>query len=285
MPSLAEMNSATSAPDSADAMASRSPAMMTGMASGTTSLRKVCHLLARIERKSSSACSFTFTTPESVLIKGATVGLVSDRDRAFLQMALGTAGLTLNDVETVVVGEAGPTLANAFRNQSVSAISGAVPDWLAIQANGIPIRMITPEELLASPANTFAMNADRVEEMRPTLEGFLRAWTKGMYVAEVDPDVAAEMAKRAVPEEWENEQFGREFLDASIGMNLSETEQLGDIQPEVWAEIQPRYVEVGILDEVIDPSTFLNDTYIDAANDWDRAEVEAEVKAWKEENM
>ncbi len=218
-------------------------------------------------------------------LKGTTVGLVSDRDRAFLQMALGTAGLSIDDVDTVVVGEAGPTLANAFRNQSVSAISGAVPDWLAIQANGIGIRQITPQELLASPANTFSMNAERVEEMRATLEGFFRAWTKGMYVAKVDPDVAAAMAKQAVPEEWENEQFGREFLDASIGMNLSTTEKLGDIQPQVWADIQPRMVEVGTIDKVIDPSTFLNDTFIDAANDWDRAEVEAEVKAWKDENM
>lgn len=218
-------------------------------------------------------------------LKGTTVGLVTDRDRAFMQAALATAGLTLDDVDTVVVGEAGPTLANAFRRQTVSAIAGAVPDWLAIQANGIGVRLITPEELLASPANNFAINADMVEEKRDAIEGFLRAWSKGMYVAEVDPDILAAMAKKAVPEEWENEQFGREFLDASIGMNVSVTDRPGDLQTQVWTDLQPRMLSAGAIDKEVPVSEFLNDTYIAAANDWSREEVAAEVRAWAKDNM
>ena len=36
--------------------------------------------------------------------------------------------------------------------------------------------------------------------------------------------------------------------------------------------------------EEVDVSTFLNDAYIEAANDFDRAEVEAEAAAWVEAN-
>lgn len=218
-------------------------------------------------------------------LRGTTVGLVSDRDRAFLQAALATVGMTLDDVDTVVVGEAGPTLANAFRQQTVSAIAGAVPDWLAIQASGIPIRLITPDELLASPANNFVMMEDQIEEKREMIEGFLRAWSKGMYVAEVDADILAAMAKQAVPEEWENEQFGREFLDASIGMNVSVTDRPGEPQPEVWEALQQRLLDAGAIDKTVDVSTFLNDTYIAAADDWSREEVAQEVQAWADKNM
>jgi NitT/TauT family transport system substrate-binding protein len=211
---------------------------------------------------------------------GTTVGLVSDRDRAFLQASLDVVGKSIDDVQTVVLGESGPTLAAAIRDGQVSAISGAAPDWIALNANGIAVRLITPEEMLASPANTFAMNADVIEEKRAAIEGFLRAWSKGMYVASVNPEMVAQALRKGVPAEWENEEAGQLFLDMSIGMNVSVTERLGDLQSDVWTNIQPRLLSSGAIAQEVDVSTFLNDTYIAAANDWDRAEVETEAAAW-----
>jgi NitT/TauT family transport system substrate-binding protein len=215
---------------------------------------------------------------------GTTVGLVSDRDRAFLQAALDVVGKSIDDVETVVLGESGPTLAAAIRDGQVSAISGAAPDWIALNANGINVRLITPEELLASPANTFAMNKDMIEEKRAAVEGFLRAWSKGMYVSKVNPEMVAQALRKGVPAEWENEAAGQLFLDMSIGMNLSTTERLGDLQKDVWTALQPRLLSSGAIPQEVDVTTFLNDTYIAAANDFDRAEVEAEAAAWLEAN-
>lgn len=215
---------------------------------------------------------------------GTTVGLVSDRDRAFLQASLSVVGKSIDDVETVVLGESGPTLAAAIRDGQVSAISGAAPDWIALNANGINVRLITPEEMLKSPANTFAVNADMIEEKRKGIEGFLRAWSKGMYVSKVNPEMVAQALRKGVPAEWENEAAGQLFLDMSIGMNLSTTERLGDLQTDVWTAIQPRLKDSGAIAETVDVSKFLNDTYIAAANDFDRAEVEAEAAAWLEAN-
>ena len=215
---------------------------------------------------------------------GTTVGLVSDRDRAFLQAALDAVGKSIDDVETVVLGESGPTLAAAIRDGQVSAISGAAPDWIALNANGINVRLITPEELLASPANTFAASVDMIEEKRAAMEGFLRAWSKGMYVAKVNPEMVAQALRKGVPAEWENEAAGQLFLDMSIGMNLSTTERLGDLQTGVWTALQPRLLSSEAIPQEVDVTSFLNDTYIAAANDFDRAEVEAEAAAWLEAN-
>jgi NitT/TauT family transport system substrate-binding protein len=52
----------------------------------------------------------------------------------------------------------------------------------------------------------------------------------------------------------------------------------------VWTALQPRLLSSGAIPEVVDVSTFLNDTYIAAANDFDRAEVEAQAAAWLEAN-
>lgn len=215
---------------------------------------------------------------------GTTVGLVSDRDRSFLQAAMNAVGKSIDDVQTVVLGESGPTLAAAIRDGQVSAISGAAPDWIALNANGINVRLITPEELLSSPANTFAASVDTLEEKRPAMEGFLRAWSKGMYVSKNNPAMVAQALRKGVPAEWENEAAGQLFLDMSIGMNLSTTERLGDLQTDVWKALQPRLVSSGAIPQEVDVTTFLNDTYIAAANDFDRAEVDAEAAAWLEAN-
>ena len=217
-------------------------------------------------------------------LAGTTVGLVSDRDRAFLQASLDVMGKSIDDVQTVVLGESGPTLAAAIRDSQVSAISGAAPDWIALNANGIKVRLITPDEMLASPANTFAMNADMVEEKRAGIEGFLKAWSKGMYAASVNPEMVAQALRKGVPAEWEDEAAGQLYLDMSIGMNQSTTERLGDLQKDVWTALQPRLLSSGAIPELVDVSTFLNDTYIAAANDFDRAEVEAQAAAWLEAN-
>lgn len=215
---------------------------------------------------------------------GTTVGLVSDRDRAFLQAAMDVSGHSIDDVKTVVLGESGPTLAAAIRDGNVSAISGSVFDWAALVANGIEIETVTPDELLASPANTLAMKADMVEDKRAAMEGFFRAWSKGMYVGKVNPEAVEAMLRKSVPEEWEVEAAGKGLFEGVLPMNISTTERLGDLQSDVWKGVQPRMLSSGAIDKEVDVSTFLNDAYIDAANDFDRAKVEADAAAWLAEN-
>lgn len=218
-------------------------------------------------------------------LQSKTVGLVSDRDRVTMQIALDARGLTEDDVTTVVVGEAGPTLAAAFRDQTVAAIAGSGPDWLAIQANGIPVELITPEEVSNKPGNTFAITGDTLAERSDLIEGYLRAWSKGMYVATFAPDVVATIAREAVPEEWEDAEFGQQYLNNAISLNVSVTDTLGGLNTETWQSIQPGMQKFNLIDELVEPSEFLAPGPVDAANDFDRAEVEEEVDAWRAENM
>jgi NitT/TauT family transport system substrate-binding protein len=106
-----------------------------------------------------------------------------------------------------------------------------------------------------------------------------------MYVAEVDPEVVAKSHAEAVPEEWEDPEFGQQYLDNAIRLNVSVTDNLGDLQTEIWEGIQPAMQKFGVIEEIVDTADFLEPAFIEPANDWDRAEVEAEVAAWREENM
>lgn len=218
-------------------------------------------------------------------LRGQTVGLVSDRDRVTMQIALDARGMTEDDVTTVVVGEAGPTLAAAFRDQTVAAIAGSGPDWLAIQAAGIPVSLITPAEVSNKPGNTFAVVAETLDEKGELIEGFLRAWSKGMQAAKVDPEAVAAMARAAVPEEWEDPVFGQQYLDNAIRLNVSVTETLGGLNTETWSAIQPAMQKFGLISEQIDPAQFLAADSVEAANDFDTGQIEQDVQAWREANM
>ena len=124
-------------------------------------------------------------------LKGKTVGLASDRDRATLSIFLDAEGLTIDDVQTVVVGDAGPTLAAGIKDQTVDAISAGLNDFATLEGFGLKIRDITPPEVSNNPANSFVVWNDRKEELRPVLEKYFRCWTKGNHVGEIDRDVVA----------------------------------------------------------------------------------------------
>jgi NitT/TauT family transport system substrate-binding protein len=218
-------------------------------------------------------------------LRGQTVGLVSDRDRVTMQIALDARGMTEDDVTTVVVGEAGPTLAAAFRDQTVAAIAGSGPDWLAIQASGIPVNLITPAEVSNKPGNTFAVASGTLEEKGDLIEGYLRAWSKGMYVATIAPEVVAQMAQDAVPEEWEDANFGQQYLNNAIRLNVSVTDTLGGLNTGTWESIQPAMQKFGLITDLIAADQFLAPGPVEAANNFDRDEIAQEVQAWKDANM
>ena len=126
-------------------------------------------------------------------LRGKTIGLASDRDQITAQVALDTAGITIDEVQTVVVGDFGPVLARAVRDNTVDVVAAAANDLTVLEANDIPSRDITPPEVSENPANSFVIDKARIEELRPVVTAFLRAWAKGAEAAKIDRDAVAAM--------------------------------------------------------------------------------------------
>lgn len=218
-------------------------------------------------------------------LEGTTIGLVSDRDRITARIALESAGLTLDDVTTAVVGEGGPTLANAFRRGTVSAVAGGGTEMGTIQAAGVMVRSITPPEVAENPANSFAIWNDRKEELRDPVERFLRAWSKGMEAGRLDLQMSAAIMIDSVPEQWTDLSVGWQVLEFTANtLHEPMSERRGDLHPFMWERIQPVYVDVGEISQTYDPATFLDDSFIEAANQYTIEELQADVDAWVEAN-
>ena len=217
-------------------------------------------------------------------LKGKTIGLASDRDQVTAQVVLDTAGIDIEEVNTVVVGDSGPVVAKAIKDGAVVAYAAGINDTTVLAAFDIRMQDLTPAEVKINPANTFSVWKDRLEELRPSLEKFFRVWAMATRAGKLDRDTVAKMSKAAVPEEWENEQAGEALMDAAITLNYSVTPAFGDVEPDVWAKVQAPYLKFGQIEAELDPATFLDGSLIAAANDFTDADVQAYLDKWNAAN-
>jgi NitT/TauT family transport system substrate-binding protein len=220
-------------------------------------------------------------------VEGQRVGLESEESTRFLAAMLDTAGIDPDSVETAVVGTSGPLVAKTFEDDEIQAYVGNASDFTALSANGVSLRNITPEDVGRIDGNPLAVLPGTLDEKRDAIVGFLRAWTKGQHVGQVNREVVEQISRETVPAEWRNEQSGEAALDLAISlMEPDDPERIGDLRPDVWDTGQNVLVQAGVLEEgqTIDVQEALNDSLIEEINDWDRAEVEQAAEQWAEEN-
>lgn len=216
---------------------------------------------------------------------GKTLGLGSQEDTAIAKAALTLAGIDPKSVKQPIVGTSGPTVAKAIKDGKIDAYSGALSDFAALQAAGIELREITPQELTTRPAASFIARPEFLEKHRAATEGFLKAWAKATYVGMVNKDVVEAMARKAVPEEWTKEKVGKAALDVAVDYQTPTGDQFGELLPDAWQSDMKVLLDAGELEKDVDITSRLNDAFIAAANDWDHSEVEADVERWASENL
>ena len=210
-------------------------------------------------------------------VEGKRVGLESEESTRFLAAMLDSAGVNPDSVDTAVVGTSGALIAKTFEDGEIDAYVGNASDFTALSANGVALRNITPEDAAAIDGNPMAVLPDTLQEKREAIVGFLRAWTKGQYVGQVNRAVVEQIAREKVPAEWRNEASGEAALDLAIElMKPDDPERVGDVRADVWETAQDFLVRAGVVEEgqTIQIDEALDDSLIAEINDWDRAEVE-----------
>jgi NitT/TauT family transport system substrate-binding protein len=155
----------------------------------------------------------------------------------------------------------------------------------AIDANGIPLRYVTPLLVSQSIGNSFVIWDETKEAKRDVVCKFLRGVAMANLATQIDPKATASMCRAVLPTEWEDPSVGWAIFNNSIrNLNLKRTKQWGEPQPDVWADYQAPLIKLGSHPAFIEPSEFLDDSFIACANDFTTAEVKERIKAWREAN-
>lgn len=220
-------------------------------------------------------------------LKDVTIGMASDRDLITTVIAMDSVGTTLegNNITTVVVGDSGPVMAGALRDGTIAAFAGSNADFAGISAAGVSIRDITPPEVSRNPGNSWTAWGPTIEEDREKIEGFLRGWAMAQHGGVVDTKLTASACRTQVPEEFENLETGLNLVTQNVYVQqLRRTKDYGELQPDVWSSIQGTYVKLGEISKTIEPDTFLDASFIEAANNWTLDQVKEGMSKWKAEN-
>ncbi len=109
-------------------------------------------------------------------LKGKKIGLAEQPDELTTKIALDSVGIGLDEVTTFVVGNQGPIMAAAIRDNTVDAFAGGSADRAALEAQGVKFRNITPDAISKNPGNSIAVWGPTLEEKRPLINAFLHAW-------------------------------------------------------------------------------------------------------------
>lgn len=212
-------------------------------------------------------------------LDGKTVGIAADDVRSILGAALQAEGLASEDVQIVVIGTSGPTIANSLSKGEIDAFVGSALDFASLESAGAALREITPDLIAHLPASSFAVTPQTLSERRPMVVGFLRAWSKGLYAGMNDPVLVETIMRQVAPEEWVDPDVGAASMEVAMRLqDQRDQEQLGLIQVANWQDAVDQAVQVGDLQSPIDLDTFLDDSLLAEVNDFDHAEVEVRVE-------
>lgn len=221
-------------------------------------------------------------------LKGKIVGLASDRDLATLKVFMAHAKSNIDGIKTVVVGDAGPTLANVFLKNTAAAFAGSISDLAALAAKGVTIRDITPPSAKLAPANTYAVNGKTMMKNYDKYCRFLRAYSMGVHVGAYNLNIIKAMSKRkdGAPHQWEVESVGDAYLAAVAKLQLppKKTPMYGLVDEAAWVSVNNDMKLIGEVNKDFPTAAYLSHVFEGCANDFDRQAVEKAADAWMAKN-
>ncbi|HSK97651.1 MAG TPA: ABC transporter substrate-binding protein [Euzebyales bacterium] len=187
------------------------------------------------------------------------VGTAEGAEVSYARGILADVGLEEDtDYEFLPVGDGGQATA-AFERGDIDAYSAAISDMAIIEARGLPLREITPEEFLGFFGNGWAATAEYLEGNREVVEGFTRALLRGYEWALENKEGTLEHCAELNPEEGSDPELAGALYDAvtARAQPLGDA-PLGVFPEEGWEAWHDNLVEAGELEEPMDD---LHDAY------------------------
>jgi NitT/TauT family transport system substrate-binding protein len=186
------------------------------------------------------------------------------------------------DYQLLPIGEGGPVTFQALENGDAQAYSSSIFDVASIEAAGMPLVQLMPEEYQYFQATSPVVTCDYFEANQDLLAGLGRAIAKGEAWVVANQDQAKQLTRDIEPELWEDEAIGEAFWQATADLKTPppalEGEPYGTHYREGW-ELYLEFASQGTEEEgaieagAVDLDVLLEDSLIPAINDFDHEEV------------
>ncbi|WP_067450838.1 ABC transporter substrate-binding protein [Actinomadura macra] len=214
-------------------------------------------------------------------LKGRNIGLASpDQDRAYLTAVLKKVGLTIDDVDTTVVGPGSPSVARTLESGRIAAYAGTLTDFFAFDEAGLPVRDVTPSDLEGLPVGGYLVRAHTLQKS-DVLVRFFRALARATFVGLQRPRTAETAARKVAPEEWSEPEKARGLLkELSTTLTPFDGKRFGEVKADRWGNAQRLLREAGVISDSVDLGTFLVTDVVQKINNFDRKATLAKADQW-----
>ncbi len=229
-------------------------------------------------------------------LDGKKIGVISlaSGSAPYARAFIASAGLEPDeDVQLLPVG-VGAQAASALASGKVDALALYTQAYAVIENEGTELSYLENPDLFQGIRSlSFAVGTEALEESPEVYEGFLRAAYKAMLFSAQNPEAAMRIGYQVFPSILAGDSAEERLADdvrnlqawlatATPPTGEPATWTWGDIADDDWRKTQDYTVEAGqlaaevALDDVWDPSL------LEAANDFDAAEVVRQADEWTE---
>lgn len=236
---------------------------------------------------------FTLATPTETGItdlaglEGGVIGISepSGGEVPVVRAAMATEGFVDGeDYELLAIGEGGQLTFEALSNGDAQAYSSSVFDVAAIEAQGLPLTHVLPDEFLYVPSIALSSNRDYFEANGDVLTRFGRAWAKAQVWAadEANREEVNALLEPYNAELFEDPSFVDAVWDATLNL-MTPPDEMADAPLcshyypgwETYVEAAlATPVEEGGLAAEIDIEAMADESLVPGINDFDASTVE-----------
>ena len=194
--------------------------------------------------------------PEGLRGKVIGTGTADGSEVGFARNVMSGSDMTAGeDFTFLTVGDGGPATV-AFNSGEMDAYSASTADAAILNQRGMAVRDITPPEFAKFFGNGIATLGETIRDDRELVEKWGRAFARGHAFALDDANRETVLAHLAAgnPQEGEDKEFQSALFDEvrSKTVPVDDSNGLGYMPPDVWAEWQESLVAGGEIDEPLD---------------------------------
>jgi NitT/TauT family transport system substrate-binding protein len=235
---------------------------------------------------------FTMVTPadsgiESLEdLRGKTVGITDPGggEVPLVRSVFASAGMTDGeDYQMLPVGEGGQLTYDALDTGKVQAYVSSVFDVASIEAAGMELNRILPEEFVYTPSIGNVTTRETLESNRDMVVKFNRAIAKATVFSQANPEAAKAIAEDQQPELFDDAALADAMWDTTQRLltppDALESDLLGAHYYEGWElyieSSSEGTAEEGALQTDIDVESVADESLLEEVNDFDHDEVKA----------
>lgn len=202
---------------------------------------------------------------------------------AFLEASLRAEGIDpISDVSLIPIGQGGPETYTAIEEGEVDAYSTAYNDIFALQTAGLTLTDLTPEIFDTFPARGIITTQDVVEDQPEALRRLARGTAMGIHFCYANLKACESILRDVIPEAWEENEDGisqgmLRFELAKEQVKAPNPDRYGAHDVESTQEFLDTIASTMETAPEVDVGAFLDDEFLDYANDFDHAQVERDA--------